>query len=69
MKIHLMWIIGVDKGDKLIASLYQLASLQIHSVENFVCSVNSHLTTRQENERLKGIMARIDSYEVVVSVD
>jgi pleckstrin domain-containing family G protein 5 len=32
-----------------------------------VCSVNSHLTTRQENERLKGIMARIESYDVVVS--
>jgi hypothetical protein len=29
--------------------------------------VNSHLTTRQENERLKGIMARIESYDVVVS--
>lgn len=35
-------------------------------MENFVCSVNSHLTTRQENERLKGIMARIESYDVVV---
>lgn len=41
---------------------------QIHSVENFVCSVNSHLTTRQENERLKGIMARIESYDVVVCI-
>ncbi|XP_037909079.1 pleckstrin homology domain-containing family G member 5 isoform X2 [Hermetia illucens] len=39
----------------------------IHSVENFVCSVNTHLTTRQENERLKGIMARIESYDVVDS--
>ncbi|XP_055905732.1 pleckstrin homology domain-containing family G member 5 isoform X4 [Eupeodes corollae] len=37
----------------------------IHSVENFVCSVNNHLTTRQENERLKGVMARIESYDVV----
>ncbi|XP_020716607.1 uncharacterized protein LOC101462259 [Ceratitis capitata] len=37
----------------------------IHSVENFVFSVNSHLTTRQENERLKGVMARIESYDVV----
>lgn len=36
-------------------------------MENFVCSVNTHLTTRQENERLKGIMARIESYDVVVS--
>lgn len=42
--------------------------LQIHSVEDFVCSVNAHLTTRQENERLKGIMARIESYDIVVSV-
>ncbi|XP_070495014.1 uncharacterized protein [Chironomus tepperi] len=39
----------------------------IHSVDEFVCSVNSHLTTRQENERLKGIMARIESYDVVDS--
>ncbi|XP_055620267.1 uncharacterized protein LOC129764804 isoform X2 [Toxorhynchites rutilus septentrionalis] len=37
----------------------------IHSVEEFVAGVNSHLTTRQENERLKGINARIESYEVV----
>uniref|UniRef100_A0A0K8URA4 Pleckstrin y domain-containing family G member 5 n=2 Tax=Bactrocera latifrons TaxID=174628 RepID=A0A0K8URA4_BACLA len=37
----------------------------IHSVENFVFSVNNHLTTRQENERLKGVMARIESYDVV----
>lgn len=42
--------------------------LQIHSVEHFVCSVNSHLTMRQENERLKGIMARIESYDVVVRI-
>lgn len=42
--------------------------LQIHSVEHFVCSVNSHLTMRQENERLKGIMARIESYDVVVCI-
>lgn len=41
---------------------------QIHCVDDFVCSVNSHLTTRQENERLKGIMARIESYDVVVSL-
>lgn len=33
-----------------------------------MCSVNAHLTTRQENERLKGIMARIEAYDVVVSV-
>lgn len=39
---------------------------QIHSVESFVCSVNTHLTTRQENERLKGVMARIEFYDVVV---
>uniref|UniRef100_A0AAG5DSU3 DH domain-containing protein n=1 Tax=Anopheles atroparvus TaxID=41427 RepID=A0AAG5DSU3_ANOAO len=39
----------------------------IHSVEEFVAGVNSHLTTRQENERLKGINARIESYDVVDS--
>jgi hypothetical protein len=43
------------------------SSMKIHSVDDFVCSVNSHLTTRQENERLKGIMSRIESYDVVVS--
>ncbi|XP_058065688.1 pleckstrin homology domain-containing family G member 5 [Anopheles bellator] len=37
----------------------------IHSVEEFVAGVNAHLTTRQESERLKGINARIDSYDVV----
>lgn len=41
--------------------------VQIHSVEHFVFGVNTHLTMRQENERLKGIMARIESYDVVVS--
>ncbi|KAM7358760.1 uncharacterized protein ACRADG_003612 isoform 2-T2 [Cochliomyia hominivorax] len=37
----------------------------LHTTENFVFSVNNHLTTRQENERLKGVMARIESYDVV----
>jgi pleckstrin domain-containing family G protein 5 len=36
-------------------------------VDDFVYGVNNHLTTRQETERLKGIMSRIDSYDVVVS--
>lgn len=45
---------------------FYLISNQIHSVDEFVCSVNSHLTTRQENERLNGLMARIESYDVVV---
>ncbi|XP_070141015.1 pleckstrin homology domain-containing family G member 5 isoform X6 [Drosophila kikkawai] len=39
--------------------------VMIHSVENFVGSVNNHLTMRQENERLKGVMVRIESYDVV----
>ncbi|XP_055321220.1 pleckstrin homology domain-containing family G member 5 isoform X3 [Sitodiplosis mosellana] len=39
--------------------------LMIHCVESFVFGVNTHLTMRQENERLKGIMARIESYDVV----
>lgn len=41
----------------------------IHSVENFVGSVNNHLTMRQESERLKGVMARIESYDVVVNIE
>uniref|UniRef100_A0A336MBR1 CSON009190 protein n=1 Tax=Culicoides sonorensis TaxID=179676 RepID=A0A336MBR1_CULSO len=43
----------------------EIMDSMIHSVEDFVCSVNAHLTTRQENERLKGIMARIEAYDVV----
>ncbi|XP_061390072.1 mucin-3B-like, partial [Musca vetustissima] len=39
--------------------------MMIQTTENFVFSVNNHLTTRQENERLKGVMARIESYDVV----
>ena len=35
-------------------------------VESFVSHVNSHLRQRQENERLKTIIARIDSYEPIV---
>ena len=38
-------------------------------VEAFVSHVNSHLRQRQENERLKTIIARIDSYEPVVSLN
>ncbi|XP_017841758.1 pleckstrin homology domain-containing family G member 5 isoform X3 [Drosophila busckii] len=41
--------------------------VMIHSVENFVFSVNNHLTMRQESERLKGVMARIESYDVLDS--
>ena len=36
-------------------------------VDSFVSDVNSHLRQRQENERLKTIIARIESYEPVVS--
>ncbi|KAM8708406.1 hypothetical protein ACLKA7_015387 [Drosophila subpalustris] len=43
----------------------EVMEIMIHSVENFVGSVNNHLTMRQESERLKGVMARIESYEVV----
>ena len=40
---------------------------QDERVDSFVSDVNSHLRQRQENERLKTIIARIDSYEPVVS--
>jgi hypothetical protein len=41
--------------------------LQIKCVEQFVNSVNSTLQQHQDYERLKGIIARIESYDVVVS--
>ncbi|XP_067643339.1 uncharacterized protein [Eurosta solidaginis] len=52
---------------KHISDVEQIEAIDtmIHSVESFVFSVNNHLTTRQENERLKGVMARIESYDVV----
>ena len=40
--------------------------MQDEKVELFVSDVNSHLRQRQEHERLKTIIARIDSYEPVV---
>ena len=43
--------------------------LQDEKVELFVSDVNSHLRQRQEHERLKTIIARIDSYEPVVSYE
>jgi hypothetical protein len=36
-------------------------------VETLVRDVNSHMRQRQEQERLKTIIARIDSYEPIVS--
>lgn len=41
--------------------------LQIKCVDQFVNDVNSTLRQRQDHERLKGIIARIESYDVVVS--
>ena len=36
-------------------------------MESLVRDVNSHMRQRQEQERLKNIIARIDSYEPIVS--
>lgn len=36
------------------------------NVESLVRDVNSHMRQRQEHERLKNIIARIDSYEPIV---
>lgn len=36
-------------------------------VDDFVNSVNHTLKQKQDNERLKGIIARIESYDIVVS--
>ncbi|KAK5646254.1 hypothetical protein RI129_004718, partial [Pyrocoelia pectoralis] len=44
-------------------------NLMIKSVDDFVNSVNFSLKQKQDNERLKGIMARIESYDVVESKD
>lgn len=41
--------------------------LQIDSVESFVSRVNTYLQVQQQSERLKGIMARIEPFEVTVS--
>jgi hypothetical protein len=46
-----------------------MAVLQIKCVDQFVNDVNSTLRQRQDHERLKGIIARIESYDVVVSSD
>lgn len=46
---------------------YVVAKLQIKSVDEFVNSVNYSLKQRQDNERLNGIIARIESYDIVVS--
>lgn len=35
-------------------------------VDDFVYRVNSNIRVRQDSERLKGIIARIESYDVVV---
>lgn len=36
-------------------------------VDDFVINVNSSLKHKQDKERLKGIIARIESYDIVVS--
>jgi polysaccharide pyruvyl transferase WcaK-like protein len=41
--------------------------LQIKCVDRFVNNVNSTLQQLQDHERLKDIIAKIESYDVVVS--
>lgn len=36
-------------------------------MDDFVNSVNYSLKQRQDNERMNGIIARIESYDIVVS--
>lgn len=38
-------------------------------VDEFVNNVNTSLKQRQDKERLKGIIARIESYDIVVSLE
>lgn len=44
-------------------------SSMIKMVDDFVNSVNHSLKQKQDNERLKGIIARIESYDIVVSCE
>ncbi|XP_025830942.1 uncharacterized protein LOC108742195 isoform X2 [Agrilus planipennis] len=44
-------------------------NLMIKSVDDFVNNVNFSLKRKQDNERIKGIIARIESYDVVESKD
>nr|XP_022900962.1 pleckstrin homology domain-containing family G member 5 isoform X1 [Onthophagus taurus]XP_022900963.1 pleckstrin homology domain-containing family G member 5 isoform X1 [Onthophagus taurus] len=43
--------------------------LMIRSVDDFVNKVNSSLKQKQDNERLRGLIVRIESYEIVESKD
>lgn len=61
-------MVSVENVFPKCISCISLLLFQLHTTENFVFSVNNHLTTRQENERLKGVMARIESYDVVVHI-
>lgn len=49
----------------------EIASLNamVKSVDDFVNEVNHSLRNKQENERLNGIIARIESYDIVVSTN
>jgi hypothetical protein len=44
-----------------------ISMLQIKCVDQFVNNVNSTLQQLQDHERLKVIIAKIESYDVVVS--
>ena len=44
-----------------------LVCVKDRHVETLVRDVNSHMRQRQDQERLKTIIARIDSYEPIVS--
>ncbi|XP_049822174.1 uncharacterized protein LOC109603045 isoform X2 [Aethina tumida] len=44
-------------------------SAMIKMVDDFVYRVNSNIRVRQDSERLKGIIARIESYDIVESKD
>ncbi len=45
-----------------------LVCVEDRHVETLVRDVNSHMRQRQDQERLKTIIARIDSYEPIVSI-
>ena len=57
----------VGANNTKLRTLLDFDRSQDEKVELFVSDVNSHLRQRQEHERLKTIIARIESYEPVVS--
>ena len=59
----------MDNSKKVPYSDFHLHDLvQDRHVESLVRDVNSHMRHRQEIERLKSVISKIDSYDPIVSI-